>query len=58
MTLSIGNIVRKVKPEDNDSFVENEMHIIFEVTAVSTMQHKDTEGNYSSVNIVEVKTVK
>lgn len=58
MTLSIGNVVRKVDPEDNDKFVENEVHIIFKVVGVSTIQHRDAEGNYSSVNIAELEVVK
>lgn len=55
MTLSIGNVVRKVNPANPDEFIENEAHIIFEVTGLFSGYDPEKQ---ESVQLVRVKPVK
>ena len=58
MTLSVGNFVRKVNPTNPDEFVDNESHIIFEVVGTGSIQQKNVDGQYESINVVTVKPVR
>jgi hypothetical protein len=56
MTLSIGNKVRKMEA-DGVTPTPNEVHVLFEVIGVGSIQERNEAGEYTSSQIVKMKVV-
>ena len=56
MTLSLGNKLRKVQ-DDGVTPVPNEVHVLYEVSGIGSLQEKNETGEYVSTPIARLKVI-